>query len=107
MPPAQSQAVSSSSSSSQQLALGAGLLVVAVWGANFTVQKALFEVLPPGAFLFARYLLMPLCAALLLMHANGRRWLRLPRGTQRDRGVGQLGGGEALAGGEPRDHAGN
>jgi drug/metabolite transporter (DMT)-like permease len=79
MPPAQSRAVSPPSSSSQQLALAAGLLVVVVWGANFTVQKALFDVLPPAAFLFARYLLMPLCAALLLMHSNGWRWLRLPR----------------------------
>jgi drug/metabolite transporter (DMT)-like permease len=65
--------------SNQQLALAAGIGVVAVWGANFTVQKALFELLPPGAFLFARYLLMPLCAALLLLHINGWRWLRLPR----------------------------
>ena len=65
--------------SHQQLALAAGLGVVAVWGANFAVQKALFERLPPGAFLFARYLLMPLCAATLLLHANGWRWLRLPR----------------------------
>ncbi len=67
------------SSSSQQLALAAGLAVVAVWGANFAVQKALFVVLPPGAMLFARYLVMPLCAALLLLHGNGWRWLRLPR----------------------------
>jgi drug/metabolite transporter (DMT)-like permease len=79
MPSAQSQAVSPPSSSGQQLALAAGLLVVAVWGANFSVQKALFEVLPPGAFLFARYLLMPLCAVLLLLHTNGWRWLKLPR----------------------------
>jgi drug/metabolite transporter (DMT)-like permease len=79
MPPAQSRAVSPPSSGSQQLALAAGLIVVVVWGANFSVQKALFEVLPPAAFLFARYLLMPLCAALLLMHANHWRWLRLPR----------------------------
>ena len=66
-------------SSSQQLALAAGLAVVAVWGANFAVQKALFGLLPPGAFLFARYLLMPACAALLLLHSNGWRWLHLPR----------------------------
>jgi drug/metabolite transporter (DMT)-like permease len=79
MPPAQSRAVPVPSSSSQQLALAAGLIVVAVWGANFSVQKALFELLPPAAFLCARYLLMPLCAALLLLHANGWRWLRLPR----------------------------
>ena len=63
----------------QQAALAAGLAVVVVWGANFPLQKALFEVLPPAGFLFARYLLMPLCAALLLLHANGWRWLRLPR----------------------------
>jgi drug/metabolite transporter (DMT)-like permease len=79
MPSAQSQAVAPPSSSSQQLALAAGLIVVAVWGANFAVQKTLFEVLPPAAFLFVRYLLMPVCAVLLLMHANGWRWLRLPR----------------------------
>jgi drug/metabolite transporter (DMT)-like permease len=79
MPSAQSQAVLPPSSSSQQLALAAGLLVVAVWGANFSVQKALFEVLPPGAFLFVRYLVMPLCAVLLLLHANDWRWLKLPR----------------------------
>jgi len=79
MHPAQSQVVASPSSSSQQLALAAGLITVVVWGANFSVQKALFELLPPAAFLFARYLLMPLCAALLLMHANHWRWLRLPR----------------------------
>ena len=79
MQSAQSQAVTPSVATGQQLALAAGVIVVAVWGANFTVQKALFEVLPPAAFLFARYLLMPLCAALLLLHANGWRWLRLPR----------------------------
>jgi drug/metabolite transporter (DMT)-like permease len=78
MPPAR-PAAARSPSSHQQLALAAGLGVVSVWGANFAVQKALFEVLPPGAFLFARYLLIPLCAALLLLRANGWRWLRLPR----------------------------
>ena len=63
----------------QTLALAAGLLTVVVWGVNFAVQKALFEVLPPAAFLWARYLLMPLCAVLLLLHVNRWRWLRLPR----------------------------
>ena len=65
--------------SGQQLALVAGLVVVAVWGVNFVVQKALFTQLPPGAFLFARYLLMPSFAALLLLHTQGWRWPRLPR----------------------------
>ena len=54
-------------------ALAAGLAIVCVWGANFAVQKALFEVLPPAGLLFARYLLMPLCAALLLMCSRGAR----------------------------------
>ncbi|MCU0774779.1 MAG: DMT family transporter [Ideonella sp.] len=63
----------------QTLALAAGLGVVFVWGANFAVQKALFEVLPPGAFLFARYLILPACAAGLLLYVTRGRWLRLPR----------------------------
>jgi drug/metabolite transporter (DMT)-like permease len=63
----------------QRLALVAGLALVSVWGANFTVQKALLELLPPGAFLFARYLLMPVFAALLLLQANRWHRLRLPR----------------------------
>ena len=83
---------SSATPSHQQLALLAGLLVVAVWGANFAVQKALFGVLTPASFLFARYLLMPVCAALLLLHSNGWRWLRLPR-----RDALQLGGLGLLA----------
>ena len=65
--------------SNQQLVLLAGLGVVVVWGANFAVQKALFGVLPPGAFLFARYLLMPAAAVLLLLYVNGWRWQWLPR----------------------------
>ena len=62
-----------------QLALMAGVLVVAVWGANFAVQKTLFSVLPPAAFLFARYLLMPLCAVLFLLVTTRGHWPRLPR----------------------------
>ena len=62
-----------------RLALFAGIAVITVWGANFTVQKTLFGVLPPAAFLFARYLMMPACAALLLLYVNGGRWPRLPR----------------------------
>ena len=69
----------SSSPRHPQLALFAGLIVVAVWGSNFAVQKALFEVLPPAAFLAVRYALMPACAALLLLHSNRGRWLKLPR----------------------------
>ncbi len=79
MPPATLVTAARSGPSHQRLALAGGLAVVAVWGANFAVQKSLFGLLPPAAFLCARYLMMPLCAALLLLHANGGRWPRLPR----------------------------
>jgi drug/metabolite transporter (DMT)-like permease len=58
------------SSGAASWALAAGLIIVCIWGANFAVQKALFQVLPPAGFLFARYLLMPLCAALLLVFSR-------------------------------------
>lgn len=63
----------------QQLALLAGVTMVSIWGINFAVQKTLFAVLPPGGFLFARYLVMPLLAALLLLVVCRGRWPRLPR----------------------------
>lgn len=73
-------------------ALAAGVATAAVWGANFAVQKALFQVLSPGAFLFARYLLMPACAAALLLYVTRGRWLRLPRADAlRLAGLGVLG----------------
>jgi drug/metabolite transporter (DMT)-like permease len=40
-------------------ALWLALLLVVIWGANFTVQKAIFQALSPGGFLFLRYLVMP------------------------------------------------
>jgi len=53
---------------------------VLVWGANFSVQKAVFAALGPGGFLFARYLIMPACAVLLLWQRYGTRWPKIPRG---------------------------
>lgn len=52
----------------------AAVALVLVWGANFSVQKAVFDVVGPGGFLFVRYLLMPLAAALLLCARHGTRW---------------------------------
>ncbi|MBL8329710.1 MAG: DMT family transporter [Rubrivivax sp.] len=63
----------------QQLALAAGLGVILVWGANFALQKTLFTLISPGAFLFARYLLMPACALLLMLLLTRGRWPRVPR----------------------------
>jgi len=63
----------------ERLALWAALALIVVWGSNFSVQKAVFEALSPGGFLFVRYLVMPVAAALLLCAHYGRRWPRLPR----------------------------
>ena len=63
----------------QRVALWAALALVVVWGANFSVQKAVFNALSPGGFLFVRYLVMPIAAALLLCWRHGTRWPRVGR----------------------------
>jgi drug/metabolite transporter (DMT)-like permease len=65
--------------SRQRAALLLALALVLIWGINFTVQKAVFAALSPGGFLFARYLIMPLAATLLLWQRYGATWPRLPR----------------------------
>lgn len=81
-----SAAPSTPALSRRRLALLAGLGVVFVWGANFAVQKALFDVMSPAAFLCA----LPAAAGvrslaaaarqltLLILHAAGLE--RLTRG---------------------------
>jgi len=63
----------------ERAALWAALVLILVWGANFSVQKAVFAALSPGGFLFVRYLIMPVAAALLLLAHYGTKWPRLPR----------------------------
>jgi drug/metabolite transporter (DMT)-like permease len=63
----------------QRTALLLAFALVLVWGANFSVQKAVFTALGPGGFLFARYLIMPACAVLLLWQRFGARWPKLDR----------------------------
>jgi len=60
-------------------ALWAALVLIVIWGANFSVQKEVFKALSPGGFLFVRYLIMPVAAALLLCWRYGTHWPRLPR----------------------------
>ena len=60
-------------------ALGAALALILVWGANFTVQKAIFSALSPGGFLFVRYLIMPVAATVLLCFRFGTKWPRVSR----------------------------
>jgi len=64
---------------SQRAALLLALALILVWGANFSVQKAIFNTIGPGGFLFARYLIMPVCAVLLLWQRYGARWPKLAR----------------------------
>ncbi len=60
-------------------ALWAALVMIVIWGANFSVQKAIFVALTPGGFLFARYLILPVAATALLVARYGLRWPRVPR----------------------------
>jgi drug/metabolite transporter (DMT)-like permease len=64
--------------SRQRAALLLGFALIVVWGINFSVQKAVFEAVTPGGFLFVRYLIMPVCAAALLWQRYGINWPRLP-----------------------------
>ncbi len=63
----------------ERQALAVGLATIVVWGANFSIQKAVFAAVTPAGFLFARYLLMPVCALVLLLHARGTRFPRVSR----------------------------
>ena len=63
----------------QQRALLAGVLLVLLWGASFTIQKAAYAAMGPGAFLFCRSLLMALCALALLRWRDSPLWPRLVR----------------------------
>jgi drug/metabolite transporter (DMT)-like permease len=68
----------------QRHALWAALVLILVWGANFSVQKAVFVALQPGGFLFLRYLVLPAASALLLCFLYGWHW---PRMSRRDLGA--------------------
>jgi drug/metabolite transporter (DMT)-like permease len=63
----------------ERKALWVALVLILVWGSNFSVQKMVFTAMSPGGFLMARYLLMPVAAALLLCWRHGLHWPRVPR----------------------------
>jgi drug/metabolite transporter (DMT)-like permease len=58
----------------QRRALWIAFALIFVWGTNFTVQKLIFPILTPAGFLFARFLLMPFCAALWMFYRYGIDW---------------------------------
>jgi len=66
-------------SAPQRLALSAALVLILIWGANFSVQKYLLNTLTPSGFLLARYLIMPVCALILMRVTLGQFLPPLPR----------------------------
>jgi drug/metabolite transporter (DMT)-like permease len=54
------------------LALVAAFMLILIWGANFSVQKYLLDTLSPSGFLFARYLIMPTCALIMMRITLGQ-----------------------------------
>jgi drug/metabolite transporter (DMT)-like permease len=63
----------------ERKALWVAVLLILVWGSNFSVQKMVFTAMSPGGFLMVRYLVMPVAAALLLCWRFGLHWPRVPR----------------------------
>jgi drug/metabolite transporter (DMT)-like permease len=63
----------------QRWALWAALATIVVWGANFSVQKAVYGAATPAGFLFARYMIMPFCAVALLVWRYGWVWPAVSR----------------------------
>lgn len=79
-PAAGASAVASTpSAASEQLALLLALVLVMVWGVNFSLQKYLYARITPEGFLMARYLVTPLCALLLMRWRFGRWWPHVSR----------------------------
>ena len=54
-------------------------VIVVIWGANFSLQKYAFAAMTPAGFIFARYLIMPVCALAMLLHHGGGRLPALSR----------------------------
>ena len=44
----------------------AAMILILIWGANFSVQKYLLDTLSPSGFLLGRYLIMPTCALIMM-----------------------------------------
>ncbi len=60
------------SSKQNTWALAAALILILIWGANFSVQKYLLDTLSPGGFLLGRYLIMPTCALIMMRITLGQ-----------------------------------
>ncbi len=63
----------------QQQALWVALVLILIWGGNFSLQKWVMREITPTGFLFGRYVLMPICAVLMLLWRYGLRFPSLSR----------------------------
>jgi drug/metabolite transporter (DMT)-like permease len=63
----------------EQRAVAAALLLVLLWGANFSAQKFVFTLLGPPGFLVARSIMIAMAAALLMTWRHGLDWPRVER----------------------------
>jgi drug/metabolite transporter (DMT)-like permease len=63
----------------ERLALLSALTLVLVWGSNYSVLKAVMVQIGPQALIFARYLVTPACALMLLFWHHGLRWPKVER----------------------------
>jgi drug/metabolite transporter (DMT)-like permease len=63
----------------QRQALWVALALILIWGANFSIQKWVMREITPTGFLFGRYLLMPICAVLMLLWRHGLHFPALSR----------------------------
>jgi drug/metabolite transporter (DMT)-like permease len=64
----------------KSFSLWIALALVVIWGANFSVQKFVFNAVSPAGFLLVRYaLILPVCATLMMLWVYGRRWPKLTR----------------------------
>ncbi|MBN8505016.1 MAG: DMT family transporter [Burkholderiales bacterium] len=70
-----------------RLPLLAGLAVIAVWGLNFPLQKAILGQVSPLANVGTRYFITPVCALLLMLWRYGWHWPRLSPEELRPLGV--------------------
>lgn len=60
-----------------RLAIAVALLLMLLWGSNYSLLKAVLTQIGPGALVFMRYLITPACAVALLLWRYGLHWPRL------------------------------
>lgn len=63
----------------ERQALWVALALILIWGANFSIQKWVMREITPTGFLLGRYLLMPVCAVLLLVWRHGLKFPSISR----------------------------